>query len=100
MLEERLGDGREYLVGGFSLADVAAHTGNFVRLRELAEGGDRASRPSERRSLNGEDQSQREFHSRGLIHRRATNDLPDNRSTSASRTIVAVGWFFGLSGVA
>jgi glutathione S-transferase len=39
VLEERLGDGREYLAGGFSLADVAAHTGNFVRLRELAEGG-------------------------------------------------------------
>jgi len=37
-LEERLGDGREYLAGGFSLADVA-HAGNFVRLRELAEGG-------------------------------------------------------------
>jgi glutathione S-transferase len=38
-LEERLGDGREYLAGGFSLADVA-HAGNFVRLRELAEGGE------------------------------------------------------------
>ncbi len=37
-LEERLGDGREYLAGEFSLADVA-HAGNFVRLRELAEGG-------------------------------------------------------------
>ena len=32
-LEERL-QGREYLAGGFSLADVA-HAGNFVRLREL-----------------------------------------------------------------
>lgn len=38
-LEERLGDGREYLAGEFSLADVA-HAGNFVRLRELAEGGE------------------------------------------------------------
>ena len=38
-LEARLGDGREYLVDGFSLADVA-HAGNFVRLRELAEGGE------------------------------------------------------------
>ena len=27
-------DGREFLVGGFSLADIA-HAGNFVRLREL-----------------------------------------------------------------
>ena len=36
-LEERL-EGREYLAGGFSLADVA-HAGNFVRLRELAEEG-------------------------------------------------------------
>jgi glutathione S-transferase len=38
-LEERLGDGREYLANGFSLADIA-HAGNFVRLRELAEGGE------------------------------------------------------------
>jgi glutathione S-transferase len=37
-LEERLVGGREYLADGFSLADVA-HAGNFVRLRELAEGG-------------------------------------------------------------
>lgn len=37
-LEERL-DGREYLAGGFSLADVA-HADNFVRLRELAEEGE------------------------------------------------------------
>ncbi len=37
-LEERLGYGREYLAGEFSLADVA-HAGNFVRLHELAEGG-------------------------------------------------------------
>ena len=38
-LEERLGDGREYLAGGgFSLADVA-HAGNFVRLRQLEEEG-------------------------------------------------------------
>ncbi len=36
-LEERL-EGREYLADGFSLADVA-HAGNFVRLRELEEGG-------------------------------------------------------------
>ena len=36
-LEERL-EGREYLAGGFSLADVA-HAGNFVRLRELDENG-------------------------------------------------------------
>jgi glutathione S-transferase len=38
-LEERLGDGREYLTNGFSLADVA-HAGNFVRLRELVEEGE------------------------------------------------------------
>ncbi len=38
-LEERLGDGREYLAGEFSLADVA-HAGNVVRLRKLAEGGE------------------------------------------------------------
>ena len=38
-LEERLGGGREYLANGFSLADIA-HAGNFVRLRELAEGGE------------------------------------------------------------
>ncbi len=38
-LEERLGDGREYLVGGgFSLADVA-QAGSFVRLRQLEEEG-------------------------------------------------------------
>ena len=38
-LEERLGEGREYLAGGgFSLADVA-HAGNFVRLRQLEEEG-------------------------------------------------------------
>ena len=37
-LEERL-EGREYLVNGFSLADVA-YAGNFVRLRELAERGE------------------------------------------------------------
>ena len=28
-----------YLAHGFSLADIA-HAGNFVRLRELAEGGE------------------------------------------------------------
>jgi glutathione S-transferase len=38
-LDERLGEGREYLVDGFSLADIA-HAGNFVRLRELAEEGE------------------------------------------------------------
>jgi glutathione S-transferase len=37
-LEERL-RGREYLVGEFSLADIA-YAGNFVRLRELAEKGE------------------------------------------------------------
>lgn len=37
-LEERL-EGREYLVDGFSLADVS-YAGNFVRLRELAERGE------------------------------------------------------------
>ena len=37
-LEERL-RGRDYLAGEFSLADVA-HAGNFVRLRELEEGGE------------------------------------------------------------
>ncbi len=36
-LEERLEE-REYLAGGYSLADVA-HAGNFVRLCELAEEG-------------------------------------------------------------
>jgi glutathione S-transferase len=36
-LEKRLRD-REYLVGEFSLADMA-YAGNFVRLRELAEKG-------------------------------------------------------------
>ena len=41
-LEERLGDGRQYLAGGgFSLADVA-HAGNFVRPRQLEEEGDLA----------------------------------------------------------
>ncbi len=35
---ERQLDGRDFLVGGFSLADIA-HAGNFVRLREL-EGRD------------------------------------------------------------
>ena len=38
-LEARLGEGREYLANGFSLADIA-HAGNFVILRELAEGGE------------------------------------------------------------
>ena len=38
-LEERLGDRRMYLSHGFSLADIA-HAGNFVRPRELAEGGE------------------------------------------------------------
>lgn len=37
-LEEGL-EGREYLAGPFSLADVA-HAGNFVRLRELEERGE------------------------------------------------------------
>lgn len=37
-LEKRL-EGREYLVDGFSLADVA-YAGNFVRLREFAERGE------------------------------------------------------------
>ena len=37
-LEERL-RGREYLVGEFSLADIA-YAGNFVRLRELLEKGE------------------------------------------------------------
>jgi glutathione S-transferase len=37
-LEERL-EGREYLAGEYSLADVA-HAGNFVRLRELEERGE------------------------------------------------------------
>ena len=37
-LVERLKD-REYLAGSFSLADIA-HAGNFVRLRELEEGGE------------------------------------------------------------
>lgn len=36
-LEERL-EGREYLAGEFSLADIA-HAGNFVRLRQLEEEG-------------------------------------------------------------
>lgn len=37
-LEERL-DGREYLAGEFSLADIA-HAGNFVRLRDLEDSGE------------------------------------------------------------
>ena len=37
-LEESL-EGRDYLAGEFSLADVA-HAGNFVRLRELEERGE------------------------------------------------------------
>jgi len=37
-LEEQL-KGREYLIGGLSLADVA-YAGNFVRLRELEERGE------------------------------------------------------------
>jgi glutathione S-transferase len=37
-LEEQL-EGRDYLVGEFSLADVA-YAGNFVRLRELEERGE------------------------------------------------------------
>ncbi|MBA2714808.1 MAG: glutathione S-transferase family protein [Rubrobacteraceae bacterium] len=37
-LEERL-EGRDYLAGEFSLADIA-HAGNLVRLRELEERGD------------------------------------------------------------
>ena len=37
-LENRL-KGREYLVDRFSLADIA-YAGNFVRLRELSEGGE------------------------------------------------------------
>jgi glutathione S-transferase len=37
-LEERL-EGRDYLAGEFSLADVA-HAGNFVRLREMEERGE------------------------------------------------------------
>jgi glutathione S-transferase len=37
-LENRL-KGREYLVDGFSLADIA-YAGNFVRLRELSESGE------------------------------------------------------------
>jgi glutathione S-transferase len=36
---ERQLEGREYLVGEYSLADIA-HAGNFHRLRELAERGD------------------------------------------------------------
>jgi glutathione S-transferase len=36
---ERQLEGEEYLVGGYSLADIA-HAGNFHRLRELAERGD------------------------------------------------------------
>src|SRR5918993_4542829 len=37
-LEHQL-EGREYLVGEYTLADIA-HAGNFHRLRELAESGD------------------------------------------------------------
>ena len=37
-LERQLG-GREYLIGEYTLADIA-HAGNFPRLRELAERGD------------------------------------------------------------
>jgi glutathione S-transferase len=37
-LEHQL-DGRQYLVGEFTLADIA-HAGNFHRLREMAESGD------------------------------------------------------------
>ena len=36
---ERQLEGQEYLMGGYTLADVA-HAGNFHRLRELAESGD------------------------------------------------------------
>ena len=36
---ERQLEGRKYLVGEYSLADIA-HAGNFHRLREMAEGGD------------------------------------------------------------
>src|ERR671913_869217 len=36
---ERQLEGKRYLMGGYTLADVA-HAGNFRRLRELAEGGD------------------------------------------------------------
>jgi glutathione S-transferase len=36
---ERQLEGKEYLVGEYSLADIA-HAGNFHRLRELAERGD------------------------------------------------------------
>lgn len=46
-LKERLGDRRMYLAHGFSLADTA-HAGNFLRLRQLAEGGeaDHADHPN------------------------------------------------------
>ncbi len=37
-LEHQL-EGREYLVGEYTLADIA-HAGNFHRLRELAESGE------------------------------------------------------------
>ncbi len=36
---ERQLDNREYLMGEYTLADIA-HAGNFHRLRELAERGD------------------------------------------------------------
>ena len=35
---ERQLEGQEYLMGEYTLADIA-HAGNFHRLRELAEGG-------------------------------------------------------------
>ncbi len=37
-LEQQL-EGRKYLIGEYTLADIA-HAGNFHRLREMAEGGD------------------------------------------------------------
>jgi glutathione S-transferase len=37
-LEQQL-EGRQYLVGEYTLADIA-HAGNFHRLRSLAESGD------------------------------------------------------------
>ncbi len=97
-LEERL-EGCEYLAGGFSLADVA-HAGNFVRLRELAEeGGSQLSDYPNVRKLDGEDRSAGELQGRGLNVRRSAVQFPGDRSASASRTIAAVGWFFGPSGV-
>jgi glutathione S-transferase len=35
---ERQLEGKRYLMGGYTLTDIA-HAGNFRRLRELAEGG-------------------------------------------------------------